>query len=367
MAIHNEIKYTDIGSLWLDGQNPRLGRDAKRRGLSQDQILDRMKDWSLEELAVSFLETGFWPQEALVVVLEDDKFVVVEGNRRLAALKLLKLAIEGQPQNRKWEELLRGNPIDTALFEEIPYIEADHRNDVQAFLGFRHVTGIKEWHPAEKAEFIAGLIEKEKLSYDDVMRRIGSKTTTVRQNYIAYKMLLQMEDLGEVSIEHVEDRFSVLYLSLRTDGVRTYLEVDITADPKSARKPVPKSHLNNLSNFALWLFGDEKRPPLITDSRRVDDFGRVLMSEKAVQYLERTERPNFDAAFDLAGGDEPQVVEYVLQAADKLRMALQRAHLYKKSGKLKDAVEEASQHAVQLTSLYPDLIKQLKEDLVTNV
>ena len=32
------------------------------------------------------------------------------------------------------------------------------------------------------------------MTYQEVMRKIGSKTPTVRQNYISYRLLLQMED-----------------------------------------------------------------------------------------------------------------------------------------------------------------------------
>lgn len=61
------------------------------------------------ELAVSFLESGFWPQEGLLVVRENlygkPALVVVEGNRRLAALQLLSDAARGRPTTRKWEAI----------------------------------------------------------------------------------------------------------------------------------------------------------------------------------------------------------------------------------------------------------------------
>ena len=49
-----------------------------------------MRNWVLDELAGSYLENGFWQHEALLVVKEElcgkERLVVVEGNRRLAAL-----------------------------------------------------------------------------------------------------------------------------------------------------------------------------------------------------------------------------------------------------------------------------------------
>jgi hypothetical protein len=322
-----------------------------------------MRDWTLDELAVSFLESGFWPQEALIVVREKlygkDALVVVEGNRRLAALKFLKRAADGEKIDRRWREIVEETQPPADLFDHVPYIEVDSRKDVEAFLGFRHVTGIKEWKPAEKAEYIAKLIEGGKLTYSQVMRKIGSKTPTVRQNYISYRLLLQMENQDKISIEHVEDKFSVLFLSLRTDGVQRYLDIDIQADPDEARKPVPDDKLQELANFALWLFGDEKRQPIVRDSRQVDQFGRVLLSKKAVEYLERNPRPSFDVAYSLAGGDEPEIVRLVEEAADNVEAALSRAHRYAKSKKLRKAAQRLGEDALQLASLFAGLRDEL--------
>lgn len=93
MAIHDEIQHASIDELFLDPMNPRLGRSTTRPDLAQEQILELMQDWTLDELAVSFLESGFWIQEALIVVEEElyggKHLVVIEGNRRLAALQYL--------------------------------------------------------------------------------------------------------------------------------------------------------------------------------------------------------------------------------------------------------------------------------------
>jgi hypothetical protein len=312
MAISSEIEYAKIDDLSLDPLNSRLGRANTGPRVTQEKILELMQDWTLDELAVSFLESGFWPQEALLVVEEPlygkKRLVVVEGNRRLAALKFLHRAVQGNPTSRKWAEIAESQRAPKNLFTRIPYLRIGSRKEIEAFLGFRHVTGIKEWKPAEKAEYIAKLIENSKMTYQEVMRKIGSNTPAVRQHYISYRLLLQMEEEEEISTKHVEDKFSVLYLSLRSQGTQKYLHINIKADPKAARRPVPPEHLKALKRFALWLFGDDKHLPLFTDSRRVDDFGRILESPQAVEYLERTEKPNFEVAFRAAGGDEPELL-----------------------------------------------------------
>ncbi len=368
MAISTKLLYAKLDELYLDPMNPRLGRNNTGPDVSQAKVLDLMKDWTLDELAVSFLEGGgFWTHEALLVAKEKlygkTRLVVIEGNRRLAALKLLYGALHGKPDSQKWREIARGAKPSPSLFTEIPYLEVDSRRDVEAFLGFRHVTGIKQWDPAEKAEFIAKLIDERGMDYVEVMRKIGSNTKTVRQNYISYRLLLQIEDsVGNIPEENLEERFSVMYLSLRTHGAQKYLHIDIQADPDKAKSPVPKKYLDALANFALWLFGDDKRGPLFTDSRQVDNFGRILESDKAVQYIERTDNPSFEVALRTAGGDEPEVIKLIEMAADNIELALTRVHHYTKSKKLQFAVERLGADSYQLLRIFPTIRESLNED-----
>ena len=107
MAISEIVERERIDNLYLDPRNPRLGRRLNEQKLSQKAVLDWMlAEGVLEELAVSFLESGFWTQEPLVVVEErlgrKRERVVVEGNRRLAALKMLFKAFNEEQVSKKW-------------------------------------------------------------------------------------------------------------------------------------------------------------------------------------------------------------------------------------------------------------------------
>ncbi|MGH9323459.1 MAG: hypothetical protein ACRD3V_26690, partial [Vicinamibacteria bacterium] len=326
MAVHLELLRARIDELSLDPLNPRLGRRNTGRDVTQDRVLELMRTWSLEELAISFMESGYWPQEALVVHREelygDEALVVVEGNRRLGALRLLKRALDGEPASKRWSEIASIGPAPEGLFDSIPHLLVDDRADLVSFLGFRHVTGIKEWSPAEKAEYIGRLIDEEGMDYREVARRIGSKVETVRRNYIAYRILLQLEDMEDVSISHVEERFSVLFLSLRESGVREFLGVDILAEPELAREPVGPPHLDNLRDFSVWLFGTPDAPPLFSDSRFVGTFSRVLESEPAVEYLQESDAPSFDLAVRKAGADRPELMRHLASATDDIEQGL---------------------------------------------
>jgi hypothetical protein len=368
MVISTQLSFAAVDELCLDPLNPRLGRNNIGPDVSQGRVLELMRDWTLEELALSFLENGgYWTHEALLVVEEElygeSRLVVVEGNRRLAALKYLRDAYEGRPASRRWETISQSAGPPPNLFSEVPYVRVDSREDVQAFLGFRHVTGIKQWEADEKAGFITKLIDEQGLSYGQVMRKIGSKTPTVRQHYIAYRLLLQIEDsVEDFDPELADGRFTVLYMSVQTEGARQYLQIDIMADPQAAKRPVPDDHLRNLANFARWLFGAKDTLPLVTDTRQVSGFGKILQSEEAVRYLERTSYPNFEVAFRLAGGDEAEIVRYIEDAADNLELALTRAHLYRGSITLQKAVRRLGADALQLLSVFPRIYEELVEE-----
>ena len=143
-----KIEFVGLHDICLDPYNPRLGRAIDRANLSQEEIYDRMKDWSLEELATSFLESGFWPHEAVLCVTENqdghERLVVVEGNRRVAALKRLQKAFNGEEQSRKWADIISEKDEPKDLFARVPIIQVASRGEINSFLGFRHVTGIKE-------------------------------------------------------------------------------------------------------------------------------------------------------------------------------------------------------------------------------
>lgn len=335
-----QIEYAKLTDLFLDPKNPRLGRSAHTAELPQDEVYSRMRDWSLEELATSFLESGFWPHEAVLCATEEidgeDQLVVIEGNRRIAALKRLKKTYDGEERSRKWLDLIVGTDEPNELFDNVPYIHLDDRSDVDAFLGFRHVTGIKEWAPPEKAQFIAKLIDEGGLTYREVMRKIGSKTPVVERNYIAYCILTQMETVEDVSIEEVEKRFSVLFLSLRSKNVQNFLGVGgkFGIEPQNVNPPISEENIDQLREYSRWLFGDAETPPVVKDSREVDRFATVLASEEGLQYLRTVRTPSLEKAFVIAGGDQEEVYDLVSTAAYNLQEALSSIHLYKEDERL---------------------------------
>ena len=361
MPLSHTIEFVALEELSLDPRNPRLGLGAAEPVVTQERVLELMRGWNLEELAVSFLESGFWPQEAVIVVKEElygevDTPVVVEGNRRIAALKYLSQAFDGRPPSRTWRTLIDGATPNNDLFTRIPYILADSRADVIAYLGFRHVTGIKQWDPTQKAEFIASMIDDMGMSYDTVRKQIGMQTDTVRRNYISYRILKQMDSLDiEVSEQGVEKRFSVLFLSLREEGVQSFLGIDTKAEPSEANVPVPNEMIGNLSDFAKWMFGTDDQRPLFTDSRYVGSFARILSNSEAVDYLRSSTVPSFDLALQKAGVEDEEIENQLKEASNQMELALSRVHLYLYSEPIQKAMMRLALNAKELVSKFSSI------------
>ena len=77
-----------VTSLLLDASNPRipeLGHKANQREI----VAESVRNDAVYDLAKDIAAQGFFPTEVLICVEENNEVIVVEGNRRLAALKLL--------------------------------------------------------------------------------------------------------------------------------------------------------------------------------------------------------------------------------------------------------------------------------------
>src|SRR5689334_9073102 len=81
----------DVDKLELDPKNPRLADFGLTQKAKPDEILAVLwEKMSVDEVALSIAANGFYRHEPLYATREAGKLYVVEGNRRLAAVKLLR-------------------------------------------------------------------------------------------------------------------------------------------------------------------------------------------------------------------------------------------------------------------------------------
>lgn len=156
-------KLLPVTSLHLDTRNPRLGRDGST--LAPGDIVRHLFEHDrVLEVAESIAVRGFFPNEPLLAIKDPCGTIVVEGNRRLAALMALRNPglLEGA-MSRAVEKLAKriDTPQDIA---SVPVTLAPSRRATDRQVAGRHVgTPVLAWRTENRARFI---LEKLDEGYD---------------------------------------------------------------------------------------------------------------------------------------------------------------------------------------------------------
>lgn len=143
-----------LASLHLDAKNPRLGRGAS--SLSPRGIVQYLfeHDKALE-VARSIATRGYFPNEPLLAANEADQLVVIEGNRRLAALKALHEPSLLEGPMRGQVERLSHKLSDPEDLVRVPVTVAPSRRATDQQIAARHVgTPVLPWQAENRASFI---------------------------------------------------------------------------------------------------------------------------------------------------------------------------------------------------------------------
>lgn len=146
-------------SLLLDAQNPRLPQSGG--ALSQKQMIEELVTHdAVSELAKDIATQGFFPTEILLGVQDGDHVVIIEGNRRLAALKLL-INPELAPQSHLEKFRRLSEKITPSVIAKVQVSIAPSRDAATPILLSRHTAQqIQAWKPAMQARFYRQLLDR---------------------------------------------------------------------------------------------------------------------------------------------------------------------------------------------------------------
>lgn len=174
----------------------------------QNGTLKRLRDEGIKALRDSIVSNGFLPIERIVITPyehDENKFLVIEGNRRIAALNMIKSEYDSGVDIP--EEVVE-------VFENVPCVLVESDGQVEYFketlMGIRHVGGIQEWGGYQRAKLIADLKDEHEVDLGEVAQKLGLSSMEVNRRYRAYKALEQMEndeEFGDLAVARLYPLF----------------------------------------------------------------------------------------------------------------------------------------------------------------
>jgi hypothetical protein len=279
-----EVERYAHADLRLDLHNPRSPGEAFAD--ENDALAYLVQHADVAELVASIRAEGWLDFEPLIVDLNDD--TVYEGNRRLAALKLISSAAAREQVGFALPELADAKEPPA----EVRVLWVDGRDAARAFIGFKHINGPLKWDALAKAKFAADWISSPGAELAKVARALGDAHSTVERLVNGIRVLHQATANGFDPSPEATGRarfpFSHLYTAVARPNVRAYLGLDPNLVLLDAN-PVPAEQLPRLSQLMQWLFGQDNKPAVVrTQNPDLNRLVDVLGNERSVAMLVAT-------------------------------------------------------------------------------
>ncbi|MFO0898974.1 MAG: ParB N-terminal domain-containing protein [Pirellulales bacterium] len=350
-------------TLLLDSNNPRFPPDNRR--LSQSAILELMLNkFAIDEIAQSICAAGFLPIDPFIGHRTPKGSIeILEGNRRLATIKLLldpKLVPDPFEQEwSKYRSLLTEQSRDLMQSIEVLVCESREDANVLAYIGFRHVNGVLSWEPEERAAFVARLVEDPKIrwSYDQIAHKLGSRPSHIERLYVTHRLIEQTLDNEVPGADRMRKQFGVLTRALQSTGVASFLGVEYPRNPQRSKNPatVPREQL---AEFVRWTFGTDDEKPVLTDSRDLTKWGKILQSEDSLRYLRSVPSPKLERAFAKSAGLKEGLIQGLYSAGEHLEEAVSQVPQFSQDPEVQSAFEGCAYYFFQIIVNFPQLCEK---------
>jgi len=338
-------KNIDYRNLRLDPENPRIPK-SKRKDISEAEIIDFMVDEAATlELMIAIGENGFFAGEQLLVVpIGDDEYSVVEGNRRLTAVKLLNKPELATVQTRKIAKIMEEVKLPPPT--EIPCLIFNSKKVILKYLGFRHITGVKSWRMLEKARYLYGIRERDFPDDDfysacrSITKMIGSRHPYVAKMLVGFELFRIIEDNAFYGIRGLDDTgfyFNYLKDSLNHSNIQKFWGISIEEEKED---PISGLNYAHLKESIHWFFekNDQNKKRVLGDSKGLKMLNAVVGNKRAL--AEFRNGASIEKAFEMT--DELEIV-----FEKRVQSSL-------------SSLEEADAISHRIKRLYPDLEDDLR-------
>jgi hypothetical protein len=224
LLVHpNNYRFLDLPA-WKRRQERRFHDSTVQEATIQ--LLERHPTYQLSELRSSILANGYVPLERVVVLPYKHAkgyYIVVEGNRRVAALKTL-LRDHGDGSLTLTDE-------QVAEFSKIPVAVLDpEEQSVMAaervLMGIRHIAGPREWGAYQQAHFILELVDDEGQEFGAIANHLGLSKPETARRYRAMRALKAMENDEQYSAAAKPDLYRLFHELVAQPRVREFFGWD---------------------------------------------------------------------------------------------------------------------------------------------
>jgi hypothetical protein len=325
-----KIEYKSVKDLIYDPENPRLPKSVD--GSDEDEVINWMlSNENVVELMASIAEEGYFQAEPLLVAPgKKGKFIVVEGNRRLTAVKLLLNPEKATSKKNTIQELVDEAKSIKGL-GDLPVIVFKDSEEIQQYLGYRHITGVQPWDSLAKARYLRRMqmsigIRNLNELYKSLAKIIGSRADHVKLLLTGLDVYEVIEENSFFNIKGLDEKsvkFGVLYTAINKPNIAYFIGVDFDSD-----RPAKRVNTKTLKELSQWMF--EKNSEGITrlgESRNLQQLSKIVAPEhkKALKAF-RLGKSLADAVLLT---DEPQEIFKVSlnDALNKLQVARDYIHL----------------------------------------
>lgn len=282
----DNIETLQISDIFLDELNPRLPTMLNRG--QNEMALYIARNTSITELMTVIAENGYFPGEPIVVVPRKPRgYTVVEGNRRLTALKLL-ADPSLYPKNARVREI-----SETARHKPntIPCVIFPDRDEIVNYLGYRHISGVKQWEPLAKARYISQYFETQTHDraepgdrYREVARGIGSQAPYIKRQLDGIAVYRHIEALDFYEIDKLNEEtisFSLLSTAVGYESILNF----------ASSTPHPFIYPDSLQpdavrKLTVWMYEPNDRgETTLGDSRNIQRLAVIVADPKALDIL----------------------------------------------------------------------------------
>lgn len=315
------VSRVPIAKLRLDRENPRLLGQAG--GDSEEAVIARLyRTAELDELLQSISTNGYLDIEPLVVTEADDgTLIVLEGNRRLATLRLLTdPTLAGRIRYQEQVEIrVPDSAAVASTLTHASVYKVASRTEARTFIGFKHINGPAKWNAYAKAKFAAEW-HKSGIELVKIARAIGDRHDTIKRMVFAIYVLEQAKfEVKDVAAPKFN--FSHLYTALARSQYMTFLDIKASwAKYDPAPNPVPINRLAALQEVLRWIYGsrsDSVRPVVRVQNPDIKRLGEVLASTEALHTL-RIDK-NLDSAYAATESVDTRFTGSLFRARDNIR------------------------------------------------